>query len=156
MTCRLLLAPLLLLAMEADAIACSCVRLPQDPAERQAFAEDDARGALALVEVSLVTAHDWDSERPQRLRVTRTLAGQAPSTFDVEMPDRTDSSGPDFMRCGMDAHIGDEPRLTLLYEPRRGNGGAMPRFRISDVCSSLWLEDGAYRASVIRAIRRRR
>lgn len=154
---RALIACILLVGAEAAALACSCARLPRDPASRRFFVREAALDAIALVEVERIADADPDRQVEQRLRVRRVLAGRAPGAFDVEWRRSTIERGEDLLSlgCGMDWTIGDKPRFTLLYaaRPARGSG---PRFRISSACVSYFLEDRRFRTAVMREVAGRR
>jgi len=146
---RFLIALLVLAAAETAALACSCVDVPRDAARRQALARDIATGALALVEVELVTPYDRPG-RGERLRVRRTLAGRAPAAFEVER-DRPPIS----TACDLEFNSG-ERTLVLIYAPRRPAVQRSSRYRISSSCTTYLLADAAFRAAVVREWGRRR
>jgi len=148
---RFLLALVLLAAAESAAIACSCIMPPKDSAARRALAKDVAIDALALVEVELVAPYDGRRARGERLRVLRTLAGQAGAGFEVERSARPSSAACDltFRRGGR--------TLVILYPsgPRKGAPVA-GRYRVSDSCTSNFLADADFRATLAAEIGRRR
>lgn len=146
---RLLAFLLILVAAESAALACSCIMAPRDPALRQALARDARAGALALVEVELVSPYAGPG-RGERLRVRRTLAGRAPAVFSVERPREPSSAA-----CDLEFQPGQRT-LILLYPTRQPVNARGPVFRISASCTSYLLNDAAFRAALIREWRRRR
>ena len=145
---RLLLIPLLFLAGESAALACSCIRPPIDPAQQRVHAREVARGALALVEVELVAPFDERLKRGERLRVRRTLAGRAPALFEIERQNRPSSAA-----CDVEFRKGLKT-LVVLYAPRMS--GRTVRYRISSTCTGYMLAGAAFRAELIAQMRRRR
>jgi hypothetical protein len=145
---RLLLLPILFLAAEGAALACSCVRPPADPAQQRIHAREAARGALALVEVELAAPYDARRGRGERLRVRRTLAGRAPSIFEVER-----IHAPSGASCDVEFQPAART-LVVLYAPRM-RGGAV-RYRISPTCTGYMLAGAAFRAELAAQIRRGR
>ena len=71
-----------LLALPSAAIACSCMDT-DDPVQLRELADDAPRGAVALAEVEAITAYDPMKSAGETVRVTRTLAGEVPSNFQV-------------------------------------------------------------------------
>ncbi len=145
---RLLLLPLLFLAGEGAALACSCVRPPADPAQQRIHARDAARGALALVEVELVSPYDARRGRGERLRVRRILAGRAPAAFEVER-----TNAPSSAACDVEFRPAVRTPV-VLYAPRM-RGGTV-RYRISSTCTGYMLGGAAFRAELAAQIRRGR
>ncbi len=139
---RILLFFTLIVSMEANALACSCIPPPTDPAQRRLLARESARGAVALVEVELVTPYS-EQARGERLRVRRTLAGRAPASFWVPNTYRPSSAG-----CGMEFSAGSSG-LVLLYPEKNG-------YRLSNLCTNSMLADAPFREAVIAQMRRRR
>lgn len=146
---RLLAALLLLVAAESAALACSCVMAPRDAAQRQSMARDTRAGAVALVEVELVSPYAGPG-RGERLRVRRTLAGRAPAVFQVER-DRAPSSA----SCDLEFQRGQRT-LILLYPARQPVNARARVYRISASCTSYLLNDAAFRATLLREWSRRR
>lgn len=146
---RLLAALLILVAAESAALACSCMRAPRDPAQRQQMARDAAAGAIALVEVELVSAYQAPG-RGERLRVRRTLAGRAPAVFQVERLREPSSAS-----CDVEFSAGSRT-LILLYPPRGPVNARGAVYRISASCTSYLLADAPFRAALLREWRRRR
>src|SRR5688572_5715440 len=145
---RLLLPLLLLVAAETSALACSCIRPPTDPAQRRAHAREVSRGALALVEVELVTPYDGRLGRGERLRVRRTLAGRAPALFEVER-----THAPSSASCDVEFQRGARTWL-VLYAPQIR--GRVVRYRVSASCTGYMLAGAAFRAELAAQMRRRR
>jgi len=146
---RLIAALLILAAAETAALACSCIMAPRDPAQRQAMARDVRAGAVALVEVELVSPYAGPG-RGERLRVRRTLAGRAPATFQVERMGRPSSAA-----CDLEFAPGHRT-LILLYPPRGAVSARGPVYRISASCTSYLLADAAFRTALIGEWPRRR
>jgi hypothetical protein len=145
---RLLLSLLLFLAGEGAALACSCLRPSTDPAQQRVHARQVAQGALALVEVELVSPYDARLGRGERLRVRRTLAGRAPAVFEVER-----HHAPSSASCDVEF----QPRARtwlVLYAPQMRGGRT--RYRISASCTGYWLSDAAFRSNLVAAMRGRR
>jgi hypothetical protein len=106
-----------------------------------------ARGALALVEVELVSPYDRRLGRGERLRVRRTLAGRAPAVFEVERHHPPSSASCD---------IGFEPggrTWVVLYAPQMR--GRAIRYRVSASCTGYMLAGAAFRAELAAQMRRR-
>src|SRR5687768_8740965 len=120
---RLLLVPLLFLAGEGAALACSCIPPPIDPAQQRIHARQAAKGALALVEVELAAPYDERLGRGERLRVRRTLAGRAPAVFEVER-----THAPSSASCDVEFQSGTRTWI-LLYAPELR--GRTVRYRVS-------------------------
>lgn len=145
---RLFSCLLLLAAAETSALACSCIRPPTDPAQQRVHAGEVARGAMALVEVELVSPYDVRTGRGEGLRVRRTLAGRAPAVFEVE---RTHAPS------GASCDVGFErkrPAWVVLYAPRMR--GRSVRYRISASCTGYMLAGAPFRAELAAQMRRRR
>ncbi len=145
---KLMLAILLAAAAETVALACTCIPIPTDAAERQSIASDVATGALALVEVELVRAYDQVSGRGEGLRVVQTIAGTAPTTFEAER-----ARAPSSASCDVEFRSGERV-MVLLYPPYVAGTGAEPRFRLADSCLSPLLSDQAFREALIAAMAR--
>lgn len=145
---RLLIPLLLLLAGEGAALACSCIRPPTDPAQQRVHAREAARGALALVEVELAAPYDARSNRGERLRVRRTLAGRAPALFEVER-----THPPSSASCDVEFQRGARTWVVLYAPQMRGRA---IRYRISATCTGYMLASAAFRAELAAQMRRRR
>ena len=145
---RFLIPLLLLFGAESMAVACSCIRPPADPAQQRVHAREVARGALALVEVELVSPYDSGSGRGERLRVRRTLAGQAPAVFEVER-----SRKPSSASCDVGFERGARTWV-VLYAPRIR--GRTVRYRVSASCTGHMLAGAAFRNELAAQMRRRR
>lgn len=139
------LAVALIATAETAALACTCIALPTDAAERSGLARDLADGAVALVEVKLERAYDRASGSGERLRVVNTLAGQAPSTAVVER-----DGPPDTARCDLDFRAGERV-IVMLYPPRRPEAGEA-RFRLADRCLTQLVGDAPFRAELVAAM----
>lgn len=145
---RFLLTLLLLLAAESSALASSCIRPPTDPAQQRVHAREVARGALALVEVELVSPYDARLGRGERLRVRRTLAGRAPALFEVER-----THAPSSASCDMGFERGTRTWVVLCAPRMRGR---TVRYRISASCTGYMLAGVAFRAELAAQMRRGR
>lgn len=146
---RLLALLLMLAAVESAALACSCVPPPRDAAQRRALARDIATGALALVEVELVTPYERPG-RGERLRVRRMLAGRAPALFYVER-----SGPPSSASCDIEFGRGVRS-LVVLYPPEQPVNSRGPHYRLAASCVTYLLTDAAFRAALIREFGRHR
>lgn len=144
---RLLLVLLLFLAAEGEALACSCIRPPTDPAQQRVHARQVAKGALALVEVELVAPYDQRLGRGERLRVRRTLAGRAPAVFEVER-----HHAPSSASCDVEFQPGARTWL-VLYAPQMR--GRTVRYRVSASCTGYMLADSRFRSELAAQMRRR-
>jgi hypothetical protein len=145
---RRLLALLILAAAEGPALACSCIRPPTDPAQQRIHAREVVRGALALVEVELVSPYDPRLGRGERLRVRRTLAGQAPAVFEIER-----NHPPSSASCDVGFERGGRTWL-VLYAPQMR--GKTVRYRVSASCTGYMLADARFRTELAAQMRRRR
>jgi len=146
---RFLAALLILVAAESAALACSCMQVPRDPAQRTAMARQVAADAVALVEVELIAPYERPG-RGERLRVRRTLAGRAPGTFTLER-----NRAPSGASC--DVRFGSEGRtLILLYPPHGPVNSRGPVYRTSASCTAYMLSDGTFRAELLRQWSHRR
>ena len=141
-----LLALLLACGAGSAALACTCIAVPRDSAERQSTASDVADGAVALVEVELAEPFEAASRRGERLRVVSTLAGAAPAVVEIER-----DHAPDEMRCDVVFRSGERVPV-LLYPARQPGEGGAARFRLADRCLTALLADEPFRAALIRAM----
>jgi hypothetical protein len=142
----LFLATLALAAAETAALACTCLALPSDAAQRQRLASDVADGAVALIEVELDTAYDAAANRGERLRVVSTLAGAAPALVEIERDGPPDSS-----RCDLEFRSGERV-IVMLYPPRGAAAGDPARFRLADRCLTELVGDAGFRAQLVAAM----
>ena len=130
------------LAVPAAAYACSCVA-SEDPAELRQFAADTAKSALALVEAETVTAFDQGTKVGETMRVTRALAGPAPASFRIERGPFTSGASCDVL------YEKGQKALVILYAPSAPAPGV---YRTSGLCTSLLLEQPAFRDELIRQL----
>ena len=143
-------AAILIASAETAAIACTCIALPTDAAERASLVRDVADGAVALVEVELERGYDAAQARGERLRVVTTLAGAAPASFEVER-DGTPSSA----SCDVEFAAGRRT-VVMLYPARAAAAaGAEPKLRLADSCLTQLVGDPGFRAELAAAIRAR-
>ena len=145
---RVLLALLLLFAGEGAALACSCIAT-RDPQELTRLGRDEARYAIALVEVDVVSAYDPLWKRGEKLRVRRTLAGRAPASIRVERP-----HPPDEASCDLKLRRGQRT-LLILYPPRAKRLLRGGQHRVSGLCTANMLYQPVFRAALMEGIRRR-
>ena len=138
-------AVVLIAAAETAALACTCIALPSDAAERRRLASDVAEGAVALVEVELDRPYDAAAARGERLRVVSTLAGGAPATVDVERDGPPNAAG-----CDLGFRRGERV-IVMLYPPRAADAGEA-RFRLADKCLTQLVGDATFRAELIAAM----
>ena len=138
------LAAAAIVAAETAAIACSCIAT-DDPTELRRFAAEAAQGAVALVEAEAVTSFEA-TRTGERMRVIRTLAGNAPAEFTVER-----GPSPSSASCDVLYNVGD--RAIIILYPAEG-GGAGSVYRTSGLCSVHMLEKPVYRDELIRNMSR--
>ena len=134
-----------LLAAESTAIACSCIAT-DDPAELRGFAADVAKDAVALVEAEAVTSFEA-TRTGERMRVVRTLAGNAPALFLIER-----GPNPSSASCDVLYNVGDRA-LIILY-PSEASSGTDTVYRTSGLCSVHMLEKPVFRDELIRQMSR--
>ena len=132
-----------LLAAETAAIACSCIAT-DDPVELRRFGTDAAQGAVALVEAEALTSFEA-TRTGERMRVIRTLAGNAPAEFQIQR-----GPSPSSASCDVLYEVGHRA-LIILY-PAEGVATGAPVFRTSGLCSVHMLEKPEFRDSLIRAM----
>lgn len=133
-----------LLALESAALACSCIST-DDPAELKRFAAEASEGAVALVEVEVLSPYDRATGRGEVLRVVQTLAGRAPLTFQVPR------AGPPF-GASCDLELRAAQREVLILYPSAASPNDAPAFRISGLCTDHLLEKPVFRNALIRHI----
>ena len=142
----LALVSVLAMAAETAALACTCIALPVDAAERRELAGDVADGAVALVEVELDRGYDSAAGRGERLRVVSTLAGRAPAAIEVER-----DGTPDTGRCDLEFRPGERV-IVLLYPPRVAAQAGEAHYRLADKCLTQLVGDAAFRSELVAAI----
>jgi hypothetical protein len=126
---RIAVAVLATLGAEGAAIACSCPP-PADEMEERAFAERIAQGAVAYVEVDVLSSYDAVRRRGEEVRVHRVLAGRAPKIF------RLSHEGEPFSgSCEQFFKVGSRALLVLypVVGPPRRRGR---RYSAGGVCTS--------------------
>lgn len=143
---RILIAMLMFAGAESAALACSCIARPTDEQVRLSIASDMAVGAVALAEVELERPYDAATSRGERLRVTRTLAGEALSHVEVER-DRAPSE----RACEHEFRAGERVPV-LLYPSGAPASPDERRYRLADTCLSRLLADEAFRNAMIAAV----
>lgn len=139
-----ILAAAAIVAAETAAIACSCIAT-DDPTELRRFAADAAQGAVALVEAEALTSFEA-TRTGERMRVVRTLAGNAPAEFTIER-----GASPSSASCDVLYNVGDRA-LVILYPSQGSSAG--PVYRTSGLCSVHMLEKPVYRDELIRNMSR--
>jgi len=135
----------LIAAAETAAIACTCIALPTEAAERRRLAADVADGAVALVEVELDRPYDPATGAGERLRVVNTLAGQAPAAVAVER-----DGPPDTERCDLQFRAGE--RVIVMLYPARAPAAGEARFRLADRCLTQLVGDATFRSELVAAM----
>lgn len=140
----LLLAALVIATADGVAYACSCLST-DDPAELREYAAEAAKGAVAIVEADVVTG--FRSGHGERMVVRRTLAGRAPSRFQV-LRGRSPSGAAcdDLYRVG-------ERRTVILY-PAKTAKGRLPTYRTPSICTAALLAKPVFRNAVAARIGR--
>ena len=142
----LFLATALIATAETAALACTCIALPTDAAERTSLARDVADGAVALVEVELDRAYDAAAGRGERLRLVATLAGAAPALIDVERDGPPNGAG-----CDVEFAAGRRT-IVMLYPARGAVPAGETRFRLADSCLTRLVGDTGFRTELIAAM----
>jgi hypothetical protein len=137
---NVVLALAALIALPSAAMACSCINT-DDPDELRTFAQDSVRGAVALIELEAITSYDPMKDEGEKVRVVRTLAGEAPESFQLER--RKFASG---ASCD-DVFEARQRKLVLLY-PVEGSAN----YRVSSLCTNLLLEKPVFRDAVAAGI----
>jgi len=140
------LAAALIATAETAAIACTCIALPSDAAERAGLARDVADGAVALVEVELDRPYGAAPGRGERLRVVGTLAGAAPALVEVERDGPPSSAG-----CDVEFASGRRT-IVMLYPARAAGETGEAKFRLGDACLTQLVSDAGFRAELVAAM----
>jgi hypothetical protein len=138
-----LLLALAVITAEGVAYACSCM-VTDDPAQLREFAGEAASGAIALVDAEALTAFQHGGSG-ERMAVRRTLAGSAPSEFQVERGPMPSSASCD------DLYQAGQRKIVILY-PARAAAGAIPVYRTSGLCTNLLLDKPTFRDAVAEHI----
>ena len=138
-----LVAAAIAMAVEGAALACSCMNT-NDPAELRRFGAEAGEGAVALVEIEVLTAYAGPGSG-EELRVLRIIAGAAPARFQVERADF-----PSGASCDVEYTLGQRG-VAILYPSGQSAAGA-PVYRTSGLCTVLLLDRPAFRDAVIRRI----
>ena len=143
---RVLFALTALLVLPSAALACSCLKT-EDPAQLRELAADAARGAVALVEVEAVRGYEDSVGAGEDVRITRTLAGAAASSFRIaRRPSASSASCDDLIQTG-------QRKMVILYPAMGGAGGRT--YRVSSSCTNLLLSQQVFRDELARQIGRR-
>jgi hypothetical protein len=147
---RLIVAVLAMLGAERAAIACSCVP-PSGEAEERALAEQLAQGAVAYVEVDVLSSYDAGRRIGEHVRVRRTLAGWAPKTFRLSHTAQPFSgSCEQFLKAGSRA-------LLVLYPVAEQGPRPQSIYTAGGVCTSaLTRSFPVLRDTLVAAINRRK
>lgn len=145
-----ILAAVIALGAESTALACSCLP-PLNAADERASADRIANGAVALVEVDVLSPYDRRRRRGELMRVRNVLAGRSTPTFRLSRLRAPDSAG----MCDNIYQMG-ERTIVVLYPAmpqrrRRGN-----YYREGGVCTTALAKSfPVLRQYLVRAINRR-
>lgn len=140
---KLLIGLLLLLGLEAGAWACSCV--PTGPAEQsRQEAREALKGAVAIVEVDVLSEHQFGRASGERVRVRRTLFGRAPRQFEIARRPSASSASCDLLLAK------GQRKTVILYPAGRA------RFRIQTLCSDYLVGAPSHLAITLQEARWRR
>ena len=147
---KFVIALLAAAALEAPALACSCLGPIGKEQERQ-FAREMARNIVALAEVTQIEPMSSQAMRPERFRVLHVIVGHAPKTFYAATEFNRHSSGlVTVLMDTCDAAPGPgERRVVALYPPRRKGDTGLPlsnreiRSRIAAARKGRTLEIGS-------------
>ena len=134
-------AALLVAAAESAALACSCIA-PGTPEESRDLAREVVRKAVAIAEVEVLSEYRPDGEG-ERVRVVRTLWGEAPSEFRLARPDFASSAS-----CDLLLEAGQ--RKILILSPAEGG-----RFAMQSLCSDFLVSDRGFLDVTLDEARRR-
>ena len=134
-----------LLLHEAPALACSCLTT-DNPVELERLAGELAKGAVALVNVEVVSGYNRTTGEGEVLRVTQILAGDAATSFRVPRV-----SPPFSASCDLDLVAGQSETL-ILYPTAGQSPSALPAYRISGLCTDHLLDNPQFRGMMIRNI----
>ena len=146
---RASIAVLLFLVAESAALACSCPR-PLDEADERAAAERIAEGAVALVEVDILSSYAGRG-RGERMRVHRLLAGRTEPSFRLVRTGKPDSA-----MCDNIYEKGSRA-LVILYPADRPRRGRELLYREGGLCSTFLVRSLPHlRQALIEAIDRRK
>ena len=145
---HLLLGLALIASAEGTALACSCLA-PGTPAESRAMAREAVAQASAIVEVEVISGYDERSGRGERVRVLRTLFGEAPANFEIAR-----NHPPSSASCDIDLPQGQR-RVLILYPPEAGGSRPCGRSRIQNLCSDYLVQSPDFLAMTLEEARRR-
>jgi hypothetical protein len=112
-----------------------------DPAQLREFAADAARGAVAMIEAKSIRAYDAANPAAEEMRMTRLLAGTAPTVFRVERGQMPSSASCD------DLFEPGQSKFVLLYPTQTAAEGARV-YRVSSLCTNLLLTKPVFRDAV--------
>jgi len=142
-----LLAPLLLLGIEAAALACSCAPA-ETPEQSREAARQVLKGAVAIVEAEVLAGYDRRLRRGEQVRAVKTLFGKAPRSFEIHRPREPNSA-----MCDIEPRPGGR-RVLILYPAPKGVAGR-PRYQVQNLCSDYLVRDPRYLAVTLQEARRR-
>lgn len=131
------------LALETGALACSCLNT-DEPAELKRLGAQAAEDAVAVVEAEALTSFEATGSG-ERMKVVRTLAGQAPRQFIVER-----GPNPSSASCDVLYRVG-ERALMILY-PSPGPTDRPTTFRTSGLCTVHFFDKPAFREALIESM----
>ncbi len=132
------------LSIPTAALACSCLAT-DDPQQLTSFAADAAKGAIALVEVETLLAYQDSKGAGDRMRVVRTLAGEAQAEFRVERGKFASGASCDLL-------LDRGQRAVVILYPATPASSGSPVYRISGLCTGVLLDKPVFRDAVSRRI----
>ncbi len=138
---KLVLGLAALFAAETAALACSCLP-PDTPAQSRAAAREAVQDAIAIVEVDVLSEHQFGRSGGERVRVRRTLWGRVPGNFRI-------ARQPSASSASCDVLLTRGQRKTLIV--RRSREG----YGIQSLCSD-YLTQPEYLPITLQEARRRR
>ena len=138
---RLLLALSLFVALEAAALACSCIA-PGTPEESRVHARQAVRRAVAIVEVEVLSEYRPGGEG-ELVRVRRLLWGEAPPELRLARREFASSASCDLL-------LTRGQRKLLILSPAPDG-----RFVMQSLCSDFLLSDRGYLDVTLEEARRR-
>ena len=132
-------------SLGSAALACSCLDT-DDPAQLRTLAREIGPNAVALVEAEALTSYSQTPDG-ERMRVVRTLAGQAAAEFKV-WRGRGFPSG---ASCDVLYEPGTRATIILYAAPQPATDGTT-HYRTSGLCTDHLLAKPVFREEVARRI----